>query len=240
MTIADKFQAIAENEQKVYDKGYSDGAAQGGGGSYDQGFEDGKQAQLDQFWNDKTNNFAKTDYKYAFYSSNYTNLFPPPKVIKPKDATNMFYSCRAESTENFDFSLCTNFSYAFGAAEIKNIGMVDFSSATATTAPFYACKAESISIRGISHITSLSSWFGYCNVKEFRIEGDIPVSCSFSNATSLSHDSIVNIVNALSATASGQTLTLSKTAVNNAFGSKDSAEWQALIAPKTQWSFSLV
>ena len=85
-------------------------------------------------------------------------------------------------------------------------------------------------------------WFDGCRqLKEFRVEGVIPVTCSFSHSTLLSHDSIVNIINALSPTASGQTLTLSATAVNNAFeGGSEGAEWQALIATKPTWTFSLV
>ena len=53
-------------------------------------------------------------------------------------------------------------------------------------------------------------------------------------------------MNILSDTASGKTLTLSLTAVNNAFetsaGAKDgstSAEWTALVDAKTNWTITL-
>lgn len=52
----------------------------------------------------------------------------------------------------------------------------------------------------------------------------------------LNKASIRSIVNALSATTSGLTVTLSQTAVNNAFTAE---EWDALEATKTNWTISL-
>ena len=66
-------------------------------------------------------------------------------------------------------------------------------------------------------------------------------------STKLSKASITSIINALSETTSGLTVTLSKTAVNNAFetsaGAADgstSEEWTTLEGTKTNWTISLV
>ena len=62
----------------------------------------------------------------------------------------------------------------------------------------------------------------------------------------LSKDSIISIINALSTATSDLPITLSITAVNNAFetspGAADgstSEEWTALIATKPNWTISL-
>lgn len=63
----------------------------------------------------------------------------------------------------------------------------------------------------------------------------------------LSKPSITSIINCLSTTTSGLTVTLSKTAVNNAFETSEgvadgstSQEWLNLVATKTNWTISLV
>ena len=80
---------------------------------------------------------------------------------------------------------------------------------------FYDCQAlESITIGGTIACTGLDLHW----------------------STKLSRDSITSIVNALSSATSGLTLTLSQTAVNNAFTTD---EWTALAATKSNWTISL-
>ena len=62
MSIADKLTTIAENEQKVYDKGV----------------EDGKKSEYDAFWDEfQKNGTARVSYNYAFGSSWTSNMFKP-------------------------------------------------------------------------------------------------------------------------------------------------------------------
>jgi hypothetical protein len=79
------------------------------------------------------------------------------------------------------------------------------------------------------------------------MSGVIGKDVSFGNSDKLTHDSIASIINTLSATTAGQSVTFSVTAVNNAFetssGAADgstSAEWNALVATKSNWTISLV
>ena len=78
-------------------------------------------------------------------------------------------------------------------------------------------------------------------------DGFIHKSLSFASSKKLLKASITNVIEHLSVTASGQTVTFTQIAVNNAFettaGAGDgstSAEWQSLIAPKSNWTISLV
>jgi len=98
-------------------------------------------------------------------------------------------------------------------------------------------------------IGSCPNMFNNCtSLVELPVIGTLTVSgLNLQYSTKLSHDSIVGIVNALSSTASGQSVTFSKTAVNAAFetsmGTADgstSTEWTALANTKSNWTFNLV
>jgi hypothetical protein len=62
MSIADKLQTIAENEQKVYDKGFEIGKREG----LRDGLEIGKQVEYDAFWDNYQQNGNRTEYMYGF------------------------------------------------------------------------------------------------------------------------------------------------------------------------------
>ena len=100
---------------------------------------------------------------------------------------------------------------------------------------------------------TFSRWFNNCtSLKNITFEGTIGKNIDFQYSPLLSKASIENIVSCLSTTATGQTLTLSLTAVNNAFetssGAADgstSQEWINLITPKSNtydglWTITLV
>ena len=82
---------------------------------------------------------------------------------------------------------------------------------------------------------------------EIKYNGNtIASSLDMKSCTLLSKASITSIINALSSTTSGLTVTLSKTAVNTAFetesGGADgstSQEWLALATTKSNWTISL-
>jgi hypothetical protein len=77
-------------------------------------------------------------------------------------------------------------------------------------------------------------------LKNLTIEGTIGQNgFSVVDCKELSKASIISIINALSTTTSGLTVTLSKTAVVNAFGSETSAEWVTLKNEKSNWTVAL-
>ena len=87
-----------------------------------------------------------------------------------------------------------------------------------------------------------NSYIEHCPIEGVIESGTFDIHWS----TKLDKESIVSIINCLSDNASGQTASLSLTAVKSAFNTTDPdtcAEWQELIAPKTadgKWIISLV
>ena len=96
MSIAEKLQTIAENEQRVYDAGYAKGQAEGGDttAAYDEGFEAGKKAEYDAFWDAYQQKGNRSNYSYAFSGSGWTtnNFKPKYDVIIKNTARRMFSS----------------------------------------------------------------------------------------------------------------------------------------------------
>ena len=89
--------------------------------------------------------------------------------------------------------------------------------------------------------------FDGCSALEHVIvEGLIPLSWNLKDTKKLDKASITSIINALSSTATGQTLTISKTAINNAFGINidnestypEGSEYYNLRNSKSNWTFN--
>ena len=78
---------------------------------------------------------------------------------------------------------------------------------------------------------------GCIELRNITFSGTIGKDIDFQKSTKLTKASIESIINALSSTASGVTVTFSQIAVNNAFSTD---EWNALIATKPNWTISLV
>lgn len=253
MSIAKKLQTIAENEQKVYDKGYSDGAAQGGGG-YDQGFAEGKQAEYDALWDALQDYGNLKNYNRKFYRSWEVDILNPKYPIVPTDATSMCQESKFKNVAEsavFDFSNTTQMGYMFCSSRIERVPFViDTRAANSIEGLFGWCSTveyiEKVILRDDGSQRLAESFWSTSKLKEIRIEGKIGTTIGF-NASPLSKESILSILAALDVNVSGCVVYLSLAAVKKAFetseGANDgttSAEWQALIAPLNKWSFSLV
>jgi hypothetical protein len=83
----------------------------------------------------------------------------------------------------------------------------------------------------------LSAFKGCTNLKSIVFEGVIGQDIDFQWSTLLSKESIENIIAHLSSNATGKTLTLSKTAVNNVFSTE---EWSSLVSKKSNWTITLI
>ena len=243
--VKKKLKAIAENTKLVYDSGIEVGKADGGSDSF-----------YDTFWDAYQNKGIRGNYEYAFSGefgteqiSGWTDEnFKPKYPIVPLRAQNMFNKSHIQKSpylKNMDFSNCIAFTQCFNNSTIEELGVID-SGANATgfafTGVFSGCKNLHTIEKWIPPRSSaaLNYPFGACTaLVNITVEGAIKQSISFGESSLLSKASITSIVNALSDTSSGMTLTLSLTAVNNAFGGgKDGAEWQALIATKPNWTFA--
>ena len=172
-----------------------------------------------------------TEWQYFSYYNNRNTLVAKLKYSDTSNGTNfsnMFYSCSGLTTiPQLDTSKGTGFGSMFnGCSKLTTIPQLDTSNGTNFSNMFYSCSA----------LTNLT------------IAGSINTSgMNLKSATKLSKSSITSVVNALSASASGKSITFSKTAVNNAFeissGAADgstSDEWLNLIATKSNWTISLI
>lgn len=91
-------------------------------------------------------------------------------------------------------------------------------------------------------------FYGCSALTNLTIAGSINTSeMNLKSATKLSKASITSVVNALSASASGKSITFSKTAIDSAFETSSGAadgstsdEWLNLIATKSNWTISLI
>ena len=84
-------------------------------------------------------------------------------------------------------------------------------------------------------------------LEEIEVEGDISASIDFQYSTKLNAQSIVSIIEALDISVTGQTLTLSKTAVDSMVFPVTSeqsgdtySDWGLLVGQKYNWTISLV
>ena len=223
MSIADKLTTIAENEQKV--------------------FEAGRQAEYDEFWETFQNKGAKTNYNDAFKGW-YSACFKP-KYFVVTSAQNMFQNASMignEYIKRLDFSQCVNFIQAFYSCSVEELGIIDASN-TVKGYGFTSIFASATKLSKIEKFifpkdsnVAYNTPFLNCNrLTDITIGGTIHKTISFSSSP-LSKESIESIINALSSSASSQTLTLKQTAKETAFTDE---EWATLIATKPNWTISL-
>jgi hypothetical protein len=232
MSIAEKLVTIAENEQKVYQAGHAAGA----------------KSEYDRFWDAYQSSGAARDYQGAFSGTCWTDVtFTPKYDIKPLSAQNMFWNSRVTDLVaalerqgiTLDFSQTSNYAQLFTYSTISRVGEVK-AAGRYLNVPFSNTNyLHTIEKLIVSENTTYNSAFNSANaLVEIRFEGAIGQSgLNFQWSTKLSRESIESIIAALSATASGKSITLSKTAVNAAFTTD---EWNALAGTKTNWTIGLV
>lgn len=237
MSIAEKFEIIAD---EVYDAG--------------------KKAQYDAFWDSFQQNGERTDYRSAFGAMWTAETFKPKYPIRPTTANFMFYHnqgggvhiddfvefCK-ENNVVLDYSQCVEAQYGIGCLCSPHFGTLDFSNATDLQQLFYGHSFgnnQSHSVVTIdefisSEITTyhINTFQHAVNLENIKMSGVVAKDITFQHCTKLTKASITSIINVLSNTTSGLTLTLSKTAKENAFTAE---EWATLIATKPNWTISLV
>lgn len=177
MTIADKILRAKQD----YDDVFLAGKAQGGGGGtdrYDEGFEAGKQAEYDSFWNNVQENGTRTRYNYAFAGDGWTDATFTPKYPfgAISHATYMFgYSLITEVKQTLDFStIANNLANTFTGSKIKTLRLK------------------------LSETVGANNMFMSCaDLVNLEIEGRIGKNGFNFQWSPLSHDSLMSIINAL-------------------------------------------
>jgi hypothetical protein len=232
MSIAEKLTTVAENLPKVYEAGYEKGKTEGGGGSYDEGYtaglavgvEQGKQAEYDAFWNTVQSDGTRNNYNSFFTGKGWrSGSFNPKYPINCTSggyATNMFSNSAIVDTVVPITIVGAHSSVFYNATSLITIRDLNVSGATGT----------------------MADWFTGCTkLKNVTFVNAIPVNANFKSSP-LSAQSLVNIVEHLSPSVSGKTLTLNSDAVATAdWSATNYASWEDLVAQKkpSGWTITL-
>lgn len=235
--------ASAENVPKVYDSGHK------------VGFEEGKQAEYDAFWDAYQENGNRTNYAYAFAGLVGWKdvIFNPKYTIRAEGASweslyFTFYQANISDVKaimekngvTIDTKNARGLSASFEGCKTKNIPTLDVTNCEGFSRTFFgATNLESVVLENLSSDATFTNVFTNCSsLVNLRVSGTVGKNgLNLQWSTKLSKASIENIINCLSSTTSGLTVTLSQTAVNNVFTAE---EWSALEATRQNWTISLV
>ncbi len=238
MSIAEKLTTIAENQENVFDAG--------------------KQSEYDKFWDAFQVNGTRTFYTHAFcWGWNFDNFYPKYDINVVGDGQRLCYAWASaaqtpsigslkqrleECGVKLDTSKATILANAFNYCAFTEIPAIDLTGLTGIPTSMFANNYQHLKTIEkiiVTENTPLSTnmFTSDSKLENIAFEGVIGGSLDLQWSKVLSRASIENIVECLSPNTTGKTLTLSATAVNNAFTTD---EWSALISDKTNWTISLV
>lgn len=254
MTTKQMPDAVREVKEYGFGNGYSEGVSYG----YNEGVEQGKKSQYDEFWDEFQREGtlpSRLNYDFAFAGCAWSAEILKPKYdIFPISCANMFTAnpSKIDLVEHFQklgvqlYLVSEGNKYGiFQKAYFTHIGVVGNTHENGNCSSWFDNCIYLVTIDKviIPKGTTFSNTFRYCyELVNLIIEGTIDQNgFNVQWSTKLSKASITSIINALSSTTSGLTVTLSLKAVNDAFsGGSTGEEWLNLIATKSNWNISLV
>lgn len=212
-----------------YDGSITEGAVPGAQAKYEEGVADGKQNQRIAFMQAYQGYGSREYYANAFWAYWRYDLIPAVFPIRIITGGNKAMAYNTHITDvDVDIIVATEVSQLFTSS--RNVNTI-----------------RKIILEG-SGSNKFDSWFDKCtSLVNLTIEGTIGGNGLNLSWSPLSKASLISVINALSATTTGLTVTLRLAAVNTAFetaqGSADgssSEEWLNLIATKSNWTISLI
>ena len=268
-TIDEFVTRIKNNTPLVYEKGKTEGVEEGldmAIAVQEAFLADKPQSHYDAFWDAYQQNGTRTNYTNGFGLSWVKACFKPKYDMKPDNAYMMFRYMPLEKGDfvelldklgvELDFSNSTNMQYCFYGARMSRLGVIDIRKATGAACDNFIASMPNLVTIDLIKVSADNScnWLTSCPLlKNVTFEGEIAKNFNIQWSTKLSKASIESIINILSTTTEGLTVTLSQTAVDNAFETvKDagdgstSVEWIALAGNETiegirpNWTISLV
>lgn len=206
---------------------------------------------VDQFWEAfHATAGASYSHKFLFAGAGWNDeTFSPTESLAPVIGEGLFRECKIvdlagilkRKNVTFDFSKMTSCDYLAYSSTITKFPLMDLSSATRLNYCFAYLLGQTINLPlklSDSGQQPISSLFNNCaGLTELTLSGTVGQNgLNLQWSTKLSKDSVESVVNALSSSTSGLTVTFSKTAKETAFTDE---EWAALIATKSNWTISL-
>lgn len=224
---------------------------------YENGLANGKQSQYDEIWDTIQDYGKRTIYLRGFSRwGDVEMLSPKYKVVATSNNSAMFGGSKIKhiDKEKFDLSQATyhpssSTSTTYCVCEYCNY--LEVFPDINLQAGYYAnafndCfRLHTIEILRVAKDTVFGTAFRSCEaLKNITIDGEIGNSFDIHWSALLTRESIESIITALTSDTTTAKLTLSKTAVINAFGSNYSDQdstWMELITPKTSvgWTINL-
>jgi hypothetical protein len=198
-----------------------------------------------QTWKRVTANGKRKSFNQFFRTADWTG-YEFIKPVVPVEIDQIFQDYRGvKLPKNLDFSKVVHRSnqtsnLCYGATML--VEFPDLKMPAPTTQHWYdftdCLKLKTIEVFRCVETAKFVSTFAYCyELVNITFEGVIGQNgLDLHWSTKLSKTSIENIIEHLSTTASGMTVTLSKTAVNNAFTTD---EWNTLVASRSNWTIAL-
>lgn len=232
---------------------------------YDEVYEAGQRNEHKAFWNAYLpDNLA--NWQYLFYSPRWNDdNFYPTKDIKPKGSFTFGLSSHfitnlkqrlIDCGVTLDTSGVTSGNYMVAyASSLTHLPTLSFVGLTEAVKSMFdnnkmLVEIEKIILPSSNNDITFVNWFYRCyELQHITFEGLISNNIDFKDCPKLTKASITSIINALSTTTSGLTLTLSRDAVDVAFwdySSLDevpgtmSAEWYRLVETRNNWTITLV
>ena len=216
---------------------------------YDEVYEAGKQTAYDGFWDVYQDNGNRTDFQFAFGGKGWNDsTFKPKHSIQITAAREMFNGCKITNLKSildmqnvtFDFSKCTDFTLFLSNSDITHFGVLDCTAIKNVGYLLYEAKKlvylEKLIIAADGSQTFTDQTFGGAiALKDIIVEGVFGSSVKMLQQP-LSRASLESVIAALSTTATGQTLTVRKSAVEAAFTTE---EWETLVATRSNWTITL-
>jgi hypothetical protein len=229
-SIAEKLVKIAENEPKVY--------------------EAGRKTEYDAFWDGLQDYGNRKDYNQGFKNWIGAKTISPKYPIKTQNISELFRNC--ENLETAPQVISTNADGTFGMCNMGyyqcyNLKSIDYdiyvsgTSSSSWNSSFNGCKSlKRIKKIGVLESHTFTRVFENCiELEEIAIDGTIGQNgFDIHWSTKLSAESLASIINALSTTTTGLTITLPTTAQANYEAVYGSGSWNVLVATRSNWSIA--
>lgn len=247
MSIADKLLRAKTDFDDVYEAGVRAGEAQGGGG-YDQGVDDGRQAEWSDLWDAIQENGYRTSYTYGFMGGSWNDITFKPKYDMAPDwaIISMFQDSYITDLEqilndcgvSLDTSNNGNYNSAFAYGAFTVLPSIIFGRWCSQTYETFAHCPDLETIRQITFecgdVNFTSTFNGCTSLANIEFWGTLCGSINLGDCP-LTRESIESLFSVLSDAHSGKTVTLNQAAKEAAFTDE---EWAELEATKPQWAFA--
>ena len=241
MTTSEKLTTVANNIPAIYNAG----------------FENGVKSEYDRFWDNFQQGGNRTNYRYAFAGPCWTKetlkLRYPIKIVDTSTTSRrcmyMFAYFNSGGAEPFDmtelcakidFSEATSIQNLFNNACAENI-TVDASKAINCSGAFATSDGgnlNNITLTVSDACTTFTNAFANTRLTNLTITEGSQIAATIDlKSCPLTKTSIDSVYNALSEISTGKTVSFNKAAVNAAYTTDD---WNALVAQKSNWTFTLV